>query len=67
MLYVPNASGALGQAALCVRYPTREAGTRSPYVPYGGPGAYVSAQHDAVVRARLDQPSERRAAACGKG
>ena len=24
--------------------PTREAGTRSPYVPYGGPGAFVSAQ-----------------------
>ena len=24
-------------------YPTREAGTRSPYVPYGGPGAYASA------------------------
>ena len=25
-------------------YPTREAGTRGPYVPYGGPGAYASAQ-----------------------
>ena len=25
-------------------YPTREAGTRSPYVPNGGPGAYVSAR-----------------------
>ena len=24
-------------------YPTRETGTRSPYVPNGGPGAYVSA------------------------
>ena len=48
-------------------YPTREAGTRSPYVPCGGPGAYVSAQHDAVVLTRFDQPSERRAAACGKG
>ena len=24
-------------------YPTREAGARSPYVPYGGPAAYVSA------------------------
>ena len=30
-------------------YPTREAGTRSLYVPNGGPGAYVSAQ----VAARL--------------
>jgi hypothetical protein len=25
-------------------YPTREAGARSPYVPYGGPAAYASAQ-----------------------
>ena len=25
-------------------YSTREAGTRSLHVPYGGPGAYVSAQ-----------------------
>ena len=25
-------------------YPTREAGTRSPYVPNGGPAAYASAQ-----------------------
>ena len=24
-------------------YSTREAGTRSPYVQYGGPGVYVSA------------------------
>ena len=29
-------------------YPTREAGTRSPYVPYGGAGAYASAEELAV-------------------
>ena len=33
-------------------YPTREAGTRSPYVPNGGPGEYVSAQ---VVATSVDQ------------
>ena len=34
-------------------YPTREAGTRSPYVPSGGPGAYVSAQTETTVAPRL--------------
>ena len=30
-------------------YSTREAGTRSPYVPYGGAGACVSAQREASI------------------
>ena len=32
-------------------YTTREAGTRSPYVPNGGTGAYVSAQRSASAAA----------------
>ena len=36
-------------------YPTREAGTRSLYVPNGGPGAYASARGSAQrERARLE-------------
>ena len=55
--YVPNARGwyaypvrtvrgALGASRPVrpVTYPTREVGTRSPYVPHGGPGACVSCQ-----------------------
>ena len=33
-------------------YSTREAGTRSPYVQYGGPGAEVSTQAAARERGR---------------
>ena len=38
-------------------YPTREAGTRSPYVPNGGAGAYVSAQ--AATLLKMSVSSER--------
>ena len=37
-------------------YPTREAGTRSPYVPDGGAGAYASAQ--AVAEVARDEPGQ---------
>ena len=55
-------------------YPTREAGTRSPYVPNGGAGAYASAQvaaclppctgppghHGGALRAYLGRRRQRR-------
>ena len=56
------------QAALRLRYSTHEAGTRSPHVPHGGSGAYVSAQVVTSSGAEAEpgvQSDRRRAASSG--